>query len=75
MKGYAHIEIVDALLIVNMLTCLSIASHDVRVMTWEFGEMLLGHACVSLGKCLGLFEDVLDSVGKAVGGNQHQRTN
>lgn len=38
-KGYAHIEIVEALVIVNMLTCLIIASHDVRVMTWEFGDM------------------------------------
>ena len=36
---FAHIEIVVAILVVEMFSFLIIASYGVGVMTWEFGEM------------------------------------
>ena len=38
-NNYAHIEIVVAFLVVNIFSCLIIASFGVGDMTWEFGEM------------------------------------
>ena len=37
---YTHIEVVVAVLVVNMFTCLNIASYGVRVMTREFDKIL-----------------------------------
>ena len=37
---YAHIEIVVAVVVVNIFSCLIMASYGAEVMTWEVGGML-----------------------------------